>query len=126
MKIAIPTENGLLCSHFGHSPLFTIIDVNEKSKTIENTTTLAPPPHDKGVLPAWLADMKCSVIIAGGMGAMAVNLFEQNGITVVTGAPPIEPQEVVAQFLNNSLTSDSNPCQDPSFHSGHGNCPSHE
>ncbi len=125
MKVAIPTENDILCAHFGHSRQFTIIDVDMSSKTIEKTETLTPPPHDVGVLPAWLADLQCTHIIAGGMGARAVMLFEQSGIQVITGAPQITAQEAVEKFLAKTLTSISNPCQDPEFHEGH-ECSSHD
>ncbi|MCK5125506.1 MAG: NifB/NifX family molybdenum-iron cluster-binding protein [candidate division Zixibacteria bacterium] len=119
MKIAVPTENGILCPHFGHSPIFTIVEVNSDTKEIVKTEELAPPPHEPGVIPIWLGELQCSHIIAGGMGAMAVQLFEQRGIKVVMGAPPLSPEEIVKSFLSDSLADGDNPCDDPSFHEGH-------
>ena len=126
MRVAIPTENGLICQHFGHSSQFAIIDINPQTKVIEQTQSLTPPPHDMGVLPAWLADMKCTHIIAGGMGTRALMLFEQNGILVISGAPQISPQEAVEKYINNELTAGGNPCLDPEFHQDHGDCSSHD
>ena len=126
MKVAVPTENGLLCPHFGHCQLFTIINVNPESKQIENVETLNPPPHDKGVLPAWLTQLGCTHIIAGGMGGRAIALFEQKGVHVVCGAPALKPEDLVKAHLNDELDTSGNLCEDPSFKKhGHGDCGNH-
>ena len=126
MKVAVPTENGMLCPHFGHCQLFTIINVNPESKQIENVETLNPPPHDKGVLPAWLMQLGCTHIIAGGMGGRAIALFEQKGVQVMCGAPALKPEDLVKAYLNDELKASGNLCEDPSFkkHS-HGDCGNH-
>ena len=126
MKIAIPTENGMLCPHFGHCQLFTIIDVNPVTKIIEKVDVLTPPPHDIGVLPAWLKEIGCTHIIAGGMGGRAIALFQQNGIHVVYGAPTQKPEDLVTAYLNDELETSSNLCEEPSFKNhGHGDCGNH-
>ena len=77
MRIAIPVVNGELALHFGHGQHFAIIDVDPEAKTISDPTLATPPPHAPGVLPRWLAEQNVSVIIAGGMGRRAQDLFEQ-------------------------------------------------
>jgi len=52
-KIAIPTENGMLCSHFGHCEKFFVALTD--GKQITETFFLDPPAHEPGVYPAWLA-----------------------------------------------------------------------
>jgi predicted Fe-Mo cluster-binding NifX family protein len=69
-----------------------------------------PPPHEPGVLPRWLHEMGADVILAGGMGARAQDLFNQNGIKVVTGAPADSPESLVHRFLSNSLVTGENVC----------------
>ena len=86
MKIAIPTVDGVLCPHFGRCQQFAVLDVDPETKSINASEMLTPPAHEPGVLPAWLSRMGCNVIIAGGMGGRAVDMFEQNGIKVVMGA----------------------------------------
>lgn len=123
MKIAIPTENGVLCPHFGHCQLFTIIDVDPDSKIIGKISTATPPPHDIGVLPAWLNELGCTHIIAGGMGGRAVALFQQNGMQVVIGAQALKPEDLVKAYLSNQLKTGSNYCDDPGFKlHGRGDC----
>ena len=116
MKIAIPTVDGVLCPHFGHCQQFAVLDVDLETKSITKTEMLTPPPHEPGVLPTWLSEMGCNVIIAGGMGSMAVNMFEQGGVKVVMGAPNGKPEDIVMNYLKEELATGSNPCDDPSFH----------
>ena len=108
MKIAIPLADGKLTAHFGHCREFALIEI--EGNEIMKKETLVPPPHEPGVLPAWLHDLGASVIIAGGMGGRALSLFEQNGIKVVTGASAGEPEELVNSYLNKTLMTGANVC----------------
>ena len=108
MKFAVPLAEGKLTAHFGHCKAFALIDVNENE--ITKNETLVPPPHEPGVLPKWLHELGTDVIFAGGMGARAIDLFAQNGIKVIVGAPALTPQELVKLYLDNKLQSGSNVC----------------
>ena len=110
MKIAIPVTNGRLSMHFGHCHQFALVDVDEAGKQAVNTTFLAPPAHQPGVLPQWLHEQGAEVIIAGGMGRRAQQLFAQNGIQVVVGAPDDTPENIVAAYLNGKLALGDNIC----------------
>ena len=110
MRIAIPTADGKLCLHFGHCQQFTVVDVDPDTKSVVRTEQLTPPPHEPGVLPAWLKEQGVSVVIAGGMGARAQQLFAASGIRIVTGAPSASPSDLVAEFLEGTLTPGANPC----------------
>ena len=108
MKFAIPLAEGKLSAHFGHSQEFALVDV--EANQIKKKQTLVPPPHEPGVLPRWLHKQGADVIIAGGMGARALELFAENGIKVLTGAPALVPEELVQQYLDNSLKTGANVC----------------
>lgn len=110
MKIAIPLVDGRLCMHFGHCEQFAIVTADETTKAIGETELLTPPPHEPGVLPKWLGEQGVNVIIAGGMGTRAQQLFTQNGIAVVVGAQAEEPQQLVSAYLSGSLESGENTC----------------
>lgn len=109
--IAVPLAGGRLSDHFGHCEQFAIIDVDPVAKTILNTAQVAPPPHEPGLLPRWLHQQGVKVIIAGGMGQRALDLFAQNGITVKGGRPGGTAEELVQAFLEGSLNSLSGGCQ---------------
>ena len=108
MKFAIPLAEGKLTAHFGHCQEFALVDVEDNE--IKNKETMVPPPHEPGVLPRWLHEQGTNVIIAGGMGARALDLFAQNEIKVLIGAPSLTPEELVQQYLDDSLHTGANVC----------------
>lgn len=108
MKIAIPIAEGRLAVHFGHVQEFALVHVNEGK--IEKTESLTPPPHEPGVLPRWVESLGATVVIAGGMGHKAQQLFAEKGIRVLTGAPCEAPEVLVTQYLNSSLQTGVNLC----------------
>jgi ATP-binding protein involved in chromosome partitioning len=108
VKFAIPMAQGKLCAHFGHCEQFAIVETEDDE--IKNTSMHTPPPHEPGVLPRWLSEMGANVIIAGGMGMRAQQLFTQNGISVVTGAPGESPESLVSQYTSGSLVTGPNAC----------------
>jgi predicted Fe-Mo cluster-binding NifX family protein len=50
------------------------------------------------------------VVIAGGLGRKARDLFGQSGVEVVTGAPQREPEELAREYLKGSLETGPNAC----------------
>ena len=110
MKIAIPLANGRLSLHFGHCESFCLIDVDKSAKDIVGRRDVLAPPHQPGLLPRWLADHGSELIIAGGMGQRAQGLFRDNGIQVVVGAQPGEPEKIVQAYLDGVLQTGGNIC----------------
>ncbi|MGD2124533.1 MAG: iron-sulfur cluster carrier protein MrpORP [Desulfobacteraceae bacterium] len=108
MLFAIPVAGGKLSAHFGHCEQFALIET-ENGK-IKGKSMHVPPPHEPGVLPRWLHEQGAQIIIAGGMGARAQQLFNENGIKVVTGAPADSPESLVHQYLSNTLVTGNNIC----------------
>jgi predicted Fe-Mo cluster-binding NifX family protein len=108
MMFAVPTAEGKLCSHFGHCDQFALIETEEGK--IKAKTMHTPPPHEPGVLPKWLHEMGAHIIIAGGMGSRAQQLFVENGIKVVTGAPSDTPETLVQKYLSDQLVTGANVC----------------
>jgi predicted Fe-Mo cluster-binding NifX family protein len=107
-RIAVPLENGILCSHFGHCQQFAIIEAEEGNITGE--TLVPPPPHEPGLLPGWLAEKGVTDVIAGGMGQRAINLFNFQKINVFVGAPIKKPTDLANDLLNDTLEAGANYC----------------
>ncbi|MFH1314321.1 MAG: iron-sulfur cluster carrier protein MrpORP [Candidatus Eisenbacteria bacterium] len=107
-RIALPLDGDRLSTHFGHSTRFAIYYV-EGSKII-GQRDLTPPPHAPGVIPSWLKEQGVGVVIAGGLGGRAIAAFESSGITVVCGAPPEDPKDVVSAYLKGTLAAGENIC----------------
>jgi predicted Fe-Mo cluster-binding NifX family protein len=107
-RIAIPLENGQLCSHFGHCQQFAIVEVI--NNTISREYLVTPPPHEPGLLPGWLAQRGVTDVIAGGMGQRAIDLFTLQNIQVKVGVQAKTPLELVADWLKGSLLTGVNAC----------------
>ncbi|KPK72026.1 MAG: chromosome partitioning protein ParA [Phycisphaerae bacterium SM23_30] len=110
MRIAIPTAGGKLTAHFGHCEQFALIEVDTEKKEILQKEVLDSPPHQPGLLPSWLAERGANVIIAGGMGQRAQNLFAEKGIEVIVGAPSLDAETIVENYLNETLQAGENIC----------------
>jgi predicted Fe-Mo cluster-binding NifX family protein len=110
MRIAIPIANGRLSSHFGHCEQFAIFDVEADTKHIKSRQTLIAPPHEPGLLPSWLSEQGVELVIAGGMGRRAQQLFKESNVDVVIGAPNNTPQELVEKYLIGQLRCGQNIC----------------
>lgn len=108
--IAVPVAGELLSMHFGHCEAFELFGVDTESKEVLNSRRADSPPHEPGVLPQWLHEQGTNMIIAGGMGCRAQQLFQQAGIEVIIGAPAQSPQSLVQAWLDGNLQSGENLC----------------
>jgi len=110
MRIALPITNGKVSLHFGHCQQFAVVDVDTENKQITGTEMMTPPLHQPGVLPTWLNEINVNMVIAGGMGRRAQQLFTQNNIRVLVGAPGGTPESVVGDYLQDKLECGDNIC----------------
>jgi predicted Fe-Mo cluster-binding NifX family protein len=113
MKIAVASEKKMVTEHFGHCENFNIFDV--ENKQINKTEIIPNPGHRPGFLPNFLNDLGVNVIISGGMGGGAIEIFNEKGIEVVTGASGIA-EEVVNRYLRGELKSTGSVCHQHQHH----------
>jgi predicted Fe-Mo cluster-binding NifX family protein len=71
---------------------------------------ITPPPHEPGVLPKWIAELGVKVVIAGGMGQRAQQLFNEHQVKVIAGASMDSPENLAIAYLNNTLQTGTNAC----------------
>lgn len=108
MMIAIPSNDGMnVEEHFGHCREFVLIGVQDGKET--SRETLTPPEHAPGVFPAFLAEKGANIIITGGMGGRAVDLFKSNDIDVILGAQG-SIDDNLRVFLEGDLASSGSIC----------------
>jgi len=116
--IAFPTSDRLTVDgHFGHTKEFALYEV--EGQNINSVVYVTPPPHEPGVLPRFLGENGIDVIVTGGMGQMAVNLFNQQNIDVILGAKGNIDLNL-KEFVGGFLTSTGSSCDhDHGDHDGH-------
>jgi Mrp family chromosome partitioning ATPase/predicted Fe-Mo cluster-binding NifX family protein len=109
-RIAVPTDGGRLAKHFGHCSEFMVFEASESPDGVERVDVLEAPPHQPGLLPGWLGEHGVDIVIAGGMGQRAQQLFQQSGIEVIVGALTDDPAEAVRSFVGGELATGPNVC----------------
>ena len=110
IRIAVPVSGGRLSQHFGHCEQFILYDVDESAKKVVKKEVLQSPEHEPGLLPEWLHGKGANIIIGCGMGTKAQQLFARYGVTVITGAPSLEPEKIIESYLAGTLETDENIC----------------
>ena len=90
--------------HFGRCPFFTVVEVADgevgKTEVVQNPHY---GNHQQGVVPQFIHSLGATVILAGGMGPRAVQLFRGFGIDVATGAVG-QVDRVLEEYLSGHLT----------------------
>jgi predicted Fe-Mo cluster-binding NifX family protein len=116
MIIAVASEGTAVGQHFGHCEGFWLFEC--KNDAIVSERFVKNPGHKPGFLPVFLHDAGADVIISGGMGGGAIDIFNQKGVEVVTGATG-EARGAAADFLSGRLKPCSSVCRE---HSHDGGC----
>ena len=91
-RIALACEDnqglsGQMSQHFGRCPYYLIVDV--EGHEIKKTDSVNNPyynNHVPGMVPQFINEQAVNVMIAGGMGPRAIDMFSNLGMEVVTGA----------------------------------------
>ena len=116
MKIAIASENNMVTEHFGHCESFSIFEVDNDE--ITKSIVISNPGHKPGFLPEFLGDMGINVVIVGGMGNSAIQIFNGKGIEVIVGANG-ETKAIAEQYLQGNLKTTGSVCHQ---HLNSGDC----
>ena|SRR5690554_6574642 len=119
MKIAVATDNGCVSQHFGHCECFHVF--TSENERIIKSQIVANPGHRPGFLPNFLYDLGVNVIISGGMGGGAIDIFNKKDIEVVVGAEG-QSREIAEGYLKGDLESTGSVCHQ---HQHHEECGSH-
>ncbi len=119
MKIAVAAMGTAVAGHFGHCENFIFFDTQDGK--ILSEQSVPNPGHRPGFLPNFLADHGAQVVIAGGMGGGAVDIFNERGVQVIVGAQG-DARAAVQAFLAGELVSTGSVCHE---HQHAGECGNH-
>ena len=109
MKIVVACMGKTVAGHFGHCENFTFFDTEDGKIVAENS--VPNPGHRPGFLPNFLADRGAKVIIAGGMGGGAVDIFNERDVEVIVGAQG-DARAAVEAYLKGELISTGSVCHE--------------
>lgn len=116
MKVAVPTANGLVDSHFGHCAYFTIYELDADKKIVSKSELPSPQGCGckSGIAPI-LKNMGVSIMLAGNMGDGAVSVLAQNNIAVIRGCSG-NIDDVVSAYVNGQLVDSQLTCNHQCHH----------
>ena len=109
MKIVVAAMGKEVAGHFGHCENFIFFDTEGDKIVAENS--VPNPGHRPGFLPNFLADHGAEVIISGGMGGGAVDIFNKRGVEVIVGAQG-DAAAAVEAYLKGELISTGSICHE--------------
>ncbi len=113
MKIAVASNGNQVTEHFGHCETFHIY--HSDNHEIIKKEQVANPGHRPGFLPNYLHDLGVQVIISGGMGGGAIDIFNEKGIEVIVGARGLSEAAAVS-YLAGELKSTGSVCHEHQHH----------
>lgn len=113
MRIAVASEGKMVTEHFGHCEGFNIFDT-ENGKIVKSEF-IPNPGHRPGFLPNFLNDKGVNVIISGGMGGGAIDIFNEKNIEVIVGATGAA-EAAVNSYLKGELKSTGSVCHEHQHH----------
>lgn len=107
MKIVVAAMGNTVAGHFGHCETFIFFETADGK--IVSETPIPNPGHRPGFLPNFLADHGAEVIISGGMGGGAVDIFNERNVEVIIGVQG-DAREAVETYLKGELKSTGSIC----------------
>ena len=116
-KIAIAQDGSLVSQHFGHCMSYALFNFEDGKMT--RLPDLESPGHEPGKLPRLLAAEGVNIVIAGGMGPRAIDLFVENGIEVILGVSG-DLGCAAEAFANGTLTAGTSSCSHEEGHTCSG------
>jgi len=106
------TNQGLqseMSGHFGRCPYYVIVDIDgQEIKKVQVIDNPYFTNHVPGVVPQFISSQKVNVMIAGGMGPRAIDMFNGFGIDVATGVGGVV-ENVLKAYLDGRVSGVS-PC----------------
>ena len=109
-KIALAADDmlglkGEMSMHFGRCPSYLVALVEEDGN-IASTEVVENPlfnQHKPGEVPRFINSLEVNIMIAGGMGPKAIDMFNDFGIEVVTGVGG-NVGNVLKAYLNGEIS----------------------
>jgi len=92
-----------LSGHFGRCPYYTLVDV--EGSEIKGVNVIENPyfnNHVPGQVPHFIKDQNANVMIAGGMGPRAIDLFTGFEIEVATGISG-KVEDILKAYLKGEI-----------------------
>ena len=121
-KIAIPvTKSNQVDEHFGHCEFYGVYTISEKNEIADVQTIKSEQGCGcKSNIASVLSDMGVTIMLAGGIGAGAINVLNNSGIMVIRGCSG-NASDIVKQYIGGSISDSGESCLQHQNHHHNGN-----
>ena len=113
MRIIIPvySEAGLdakICDHFGRTPYFAVIDLDENGQIIKQSTVSSSGEHFCECI-SFLLNLKPNFMIAQGMGQRVIQNFQNARIAILRTSANVV-KDAIQQYNRGELVELTEGC----------------
>jgi len=121
MKIAVPvTSDNLIDNHFGHCESYNVFTISDKKEITETRKVASPQGCGcKSDIAGILAADGVTIMLAGGIGAGAINILNSHGIEVIRGCSG-NAADVVKLYLSGAVEDSGSSCHQHEAHHQNG------
>lgn len=121
MKIAVPvTKENQIDGHFGHCEFYKVYTISDKNEIAATKRVDSPQGCGcKSDIAAVLASDGVTVMLAGGIGAGAINVLNYSGIEVIRGCSG-NASEVVELYIRGLIKDSGSSCRQHEAHHQNG------
>ena len=114
MRLIIPVNddsglNAQICSHFGRTPYFAVIDLDEKGQILKQSAVSSSGEHFcEGI--NFISNLKPDFMIAHGMGQRVIFNLQNAGIRILRTTANIV-NDAIKQYTKGELEELTEGCQ---------------
>jgi len=106
----------MIDGHFGHCEYYNIYSISDKNEIINSETIESVSGCGcKSNIASVLAKSGVSIMLAGGIGAGAINVLANSGIEVIRGCSG-EAEKVVQQYIGGNISDSGESCAQHEHH----------
>jgi predicted Fe-Mo cluster-binding NifX family protein len=126
IKIAVPiTKENQIDGHFGHCESYGVFTVSDNNEIAEVRKVESPQGCGcKSDIASVLASDGVTLMLAGGIGAGAINVLNNSGIEVIRGCSG-NASEVVKLYLSGLVKDSGSSCHQHEVHHQQGDSCKH-
>ena len=106
--VAVSVDNKDVSMHFGRCEKYCLYEIEDKH--IVKKTEIKNPGHQPFFLPKFLSEKKVNVLITGGIGPRAIELFKKLNIKIITNVEG-KIEKVISDYLSGKIKENVDPCE---------------
>lgn len=120
LKIALPSKDNQIDSHFGHCDYFTVVSIDENKNIVSKEVLDSGNTCGcKSGIATTLREQGVTVMLAGNMGQGAYNTLVKNNIQVIRGCVG-KVEDVLTEYLKGTVVDSKIECEEHNHHHENG------